>query len=145
MSRARAIIEGISPRELLKNVGGPPMPDEFVRQYLETALWSSNNDVVDPEGHGHPMDDDYGVEDFSERAREQATRECTEFWMKNWRDIEDDPSRAGHDFWLTRNGHGAGFWDGDWPEEAGERLSDAAKEFGEQNIYPNEEGEVEIL
>lgn len=22
--------------------------------------------------------------------------------------------RIGHDFWLTRNGHGAGFWDGDW-------------------------------
>lgn len=21
---------------------------------------------------------------------------------------------AGHDLWLTRNGHGAGFWDGDW-------------------------------
>ncbi len=22
--------------------------------------------------------------------------------------------QAGHDFWLTRNDHGAGFWDGDW-------------------------------
>ena len=28
-----------------------------------------------------------------------------------------DDTMGAHDFWLTRNGHGAGFWDGDWPEE----------------------------
>ena len=27
---------------------------------------------------------------------------------------DDELARAGTDFWLTRNGHGAGFWDGDW-------------------------------
>lgn len=42
----------------------------------------------------------------------------------------DEMGRAGHDFWLTRNGHGAGFGDGDWPEEAGEKLSEAARSFG---------------
>jgi hypothetical protein len=35
---------------------------------------------------------------------------------------------TGHDFWLTRNGTGAGFWDGDWFE--GEKLTEAAKAFG---------------
>jgi hypothetical protein len=44
-------------------------------------------------------------------------------------------SRAGHDFWLTRNGHGAGFWDGEWYKEVGERLTKASKAFGEVNIY----------
>ena len=28
----------------------------------------------------------------------------------------DQCERIGHDFWLTRNGHGAGFWDGDWDD-----------------------------
>jgi len=36
-------------------------------------------------------------------------------------------AQAGHDFWLTRNGHGAGFWDGDWPE-TGDALTEASKE-----------------
>ncbi len=35
------------------------------------------------------------------------------------------------DFWLTRNRHGAGFWDGDYPDGIGERLSDIAHGFGE--------------
>lgn len=43
--------------------------------------------------------------------------------------------QAGHDFWLTRNGHGAGFWDGDWTEPAATLLTDAAKKFGEYNLY----------
>ena len=38
---------------------------------------------------------------------------------------------AGHDFWLTRNGHGAGFWDGDWQEPAAAALTAAAHAFGE--------------
>jgi hypothetical protein len=36
---------------------------------------------------------------------------------------------AGHDFWLTRNGHGAGFWDRDLGE-IGERLTKASEAYG---------------
>ncbi len=42
--------------------------------------------------------------------------------------------QAGHDFWLNRNGHGAGFWDGDWPEPAATTLDAASKAFGEVNL-----------
>ena len=43
---------------------------------------------------------------------------------------------GGHDFWLTRNGHGAGFWDRSdcLPEDAGERLTDAAEKYGEVDL-----------
>lgn len=62
--------------------------------------------------------------------------QCAAFW----RAYEDlivaagvDPSQAGHDFWLTRNGHGVGFWDR--PEIYGEELADqltrASKACGE--------------
>lgn len=32
---------------------------------------------------------------------------------------------AGHDFWLTRAGHGAGYWDGDLPDDIGNALTAA--------------------
>jgi hypothetical protein len=47
---------------------------------------------------------------------------------------------AGHDFWLTRNGHGAGFWDGDWPEPLATVLTDAAHAFGELSPYVGDDG-----
>lgn len=42
--------------------------------------------------------------------------------------------QAGHDFWLTRQGHGSGFWDRDddtWSEPAREALTAACEHFGE--------------
>ena len=51
-----------------------------------------------------------------------------------------DMSHAGHDFWLTRNRHGAGFWDGDLPEDIGEKLTSASKAFGEFNLYIGDDG-----
>jgi hypothetical protein len=41
---------------------------------------------------------------------------------------------AGHDFFLTRNGHGAGFWDRGYPEDLGEALSEASRKFGEADL-----------
>jgi hypothetical protein len=38
-------------------------------------------------------------------------------------------SDAGHDFWLTRNGHGAGFWDRGLGV-TGQLLSEAARIYG---------------
>jgi len=60
--------------------------------------------------------------------------------MQNAADIAGECDRAGHDFWLTRNGHGAGFWDGDWPDDAGGRLTEASKKYGEFNLYVGDDG-----
>ena len=45
-----------------------------------------------------------------------------------------------HDFWYTRNGHGTGFWDGDY--ENGKVLTDIAQSFGEVETY---EGDDHLL
>lgn len=45
-------------------------------------------------------------------------------------------SQHGHDFALTRNGHGAGFWDRGYGV-AGELLSDAARVYGDYDVYVN--------
>lgn len=49
---------------------------------------------------------------------------------------EADAAQYGHDFWLTRNGHGAGFWDRRELEanELGERLTKLSKEFPEYDL-----------
>ena len=51
-----------------------------------------------------------------------------------------------HDFWLTGNHHGAGFWDGDYPEivdgkEVGDILTELAHSFGECDLLVTIEGE----
>lgn len=47
---------------------------------------------------------------------------------------------AGHDLWLTRNGHGCGYWDGDWPRGIAEGLDGLAREFGIFDLYIGDDG-----
>lgn len=110
--------------------------DPFVRQYLETALWSSlqDNDV--------PFDNDYDVNDFAPSAIIEATDDCNAFREANAADLAAtgaDDERNGHDFWLTRNGHGTGFWDRGYGD-VGKRLSDAAKACGTADVVVADNG-----
>lgn len=45
------------------------------------------------------------------------------------------------DFWLTRNGHGVGFWDRD-VGAVGDRLTKACKKFGETYLYVGDDGKI---
>jgi hypothetical protein len=99
--------------------------DEFTRQYIETALWASNDPHTE-----EPLDDNHDISDIAPETLERMVADAKKFQGENWEDIASDPSRAGHDFWLTRNGHGAGFWDGDWPEPAATRLTNASHAYG---------------
>ena len=53
-------------------------------------------------------------------------------------------SRFGYDFWLTRNGHGTGFWDRDEldDENVGERLATMTELFGPCNLYITDNGDI---
>jgi hypothetical protein len=78
---------------------------------------------------------------------DRIEKSCCEFMRRaeelcpevDWNDPEM-VTHAAHDFWLTRNGHGAGFWDGDWPDEVGRKLTALSKEFGEQWHYVGDDG-----
>lgn len=52
---------------------------------------------------------------------------------------------AAHDFILTRNHHGAGFWDGDWIAPWGDRLTELAHTYGEINCYVGDDGFIYSL
>ena len=119
----------------------------FARAYLVCALWSSNDNAT-PSG-GEPLDRNYHLSDLAPESLERAIADCAKFQEANAGDIgaaELDDDRAGHCFWLNRNGHGSGFWDeyfGSDPRRAAcDRLSDASKAFGESDLYVGDDGKL---
>src|SRR5258707_18221 len=101
------------------------MAETFLHAYLVCALWSSMDEST-PSG-GYPLDENYSVHDFAPEALKAMTSDCDEFQTANADLLVESgltDARAGHDFWLTRNGHGAGFWDRGLGE-VGRRLTDA--------------------
>ena len=114
--------------------------DRFTASYIEAALWSSTDEST-PAG-GEPMDANFGISDFAPETLERMKTDCASFQAQHWEDIQEDVERAGHDFWLTRNHHGAGFWDGDWPEDVDEKLTEASHSWGEMDLYVGDDGRV---
>jgi hypothetical protein len=50
---------------------------------------------------------------------------------------------VGHDLWLTRNGHGAGFWDRGLGD-VGDKLTAIAKRMGSKSLYVGDDGKIYI-
>ncbi len=96
--------------------------DRFIDSYLTSISWTQGYDQV-----GTDLDED---------CRREAIIDALAFFNRAWGAIGDDVvEQAAHDFWLSRNGHGAGFWDRDPAEYGGEynakRLQAWAESFGE--------------
>jgi hypothetical protein len=113
------------------------LADYFVRAYLSTALWSSTMMPEDSERSdcsyfSHGCD----VDDCSLETVIGALRDCTEFQNDNDGVLErsDHPTdRDAHDFWLSRNGHGAGFFDRGTDDA--DTLQNAARDCGSVDLY----------
>lgn len=112
------------------------VPAEMVGSYKETALWASTNE------QGEALDD--GEEELAQETLDAFLADCGAFLGEidglglAWRD-EMEWARLGHDFWLTRNGHGVGFWDRGLGE-LGDALSEAAKRQGSCDLYVGDDG-----
>lgn len=106
----------------------------FRDAYLTCALWSSIDD------DGNPMD--RGEFELAPGVAVALVNEGLKFFEAHYSDVEADPSQAGHDLWLTRNRHGAGFWDGDWPKDVGQRLTDLAHAAGGIDLYVGDDGMI---
>ena len=112
--------------------------DRFTTAYIEAALWSST-DESDGQG-GEPLDANYGLDDIAPETLARIISDCEAFQEANVDDIGGELEQAGHDFWLTRNGHGAGFWDGDWDDDIGQRLTEASDVYGTVDLYVGDDG-----
>ena len=49
----------------------------------------------------------------------------------------------GPDYWLTRNGHGVGFWDRGL-DDLGDRLTERAESEGEKHVFINDDNLLEF-
>ena len=119
------------------------MLDKFTEAYLECALWAS----TDPETE-RPLDRDYTVEDIDPESLSEMILDCRQFQEQNNDDLKeaanlryDAEAYAGHDFWLTRNGHGAGFWDRGLGK-VGQRLTETCKAWGSVDLMPDGNGKL---
>ena len=111
----------------------------FLDAYITCALWSSSD------GDSESLEQTGAEIDSNTVA--QMTLDCSRFLGDAQRAglldlVLSNFEQAGHDFWLTRNGHGAGFWDGDWPEAEGMQLTAISKTFKEVNLYVGDDGKI---
>lgn len=121
------------------------VPDDFFTAYLVAALWSSTDD------DGTPLDSNYTAADIAPESLDSALHDCAGFFQY-CEETGLDPlpdyghseyinaEMSGHDFWLTRNGHGAGYWDRGL--ETGDALSAAAETFGTSDVYVGDDGSL---
>lgn len=118
--------------------------DDFVSGYIETALATSCDE------DGCALDTKYERSDIDPATLAGMLEDCREFLTKCQSWLKEEyylrPHRmmqqAGCDFWLTRNRHGAGFWDGDWVKPAASELTRQAQEFGESYLFVTADGRV---
>jgi hypothetical protein len=152
--------EWVTPKaddDVLKTLGNiiagtlPEPLDAFTEAYITASLWSTNDEST-PSG-GEPLDDNYGVSDIAPEAMAKIKADCARFQEENRellekayetyvsRDGFSGAALAGHDFWLTRCGHGVGFWDRGLGE-IGKALTKASKAFGECWIEVGDDGQL---
>lgn len=117
--------------------------DQTVAAYLECALWAECCRGTATHDGCRGEDCDTALEDIDAEVSADAVRQATEdvsgFLSVATEDRPDvfdgmDPAQIGHDFYLTRNGYGAGFWDRGLGE-VGDYLTHWSKTFGSADFY----------
>jgi hypothetical protein len=115
--------------------------DEIVQGYFEAAVWTDLQESqaeVDPEA----------FEYFQKYDQSSSVKDVYNFLASHTDEVKKalqvyPAANFGHDFWLTRNGHGTGFWDREELKEIGvaDALSDVArKEFPERSFIVSDAG-----
>lgn len=116
--------------------------DTFTEHYAICALWSSTDDSNDQ--GGQPLDANYGLDDITAETLQRMAADCADF-QKACAQLLDESGQSaeqsGHDFWLTRNRHGAGFWDRGLGK-VGKDLTDMAHPYGECNLYVGDDQKI---
>jgi hypothetical protein len=117
--------------------------DDFIQGYIECALWSETD------SDGEYLDSNYDYDSITQESMLLIIAECKEFQETNkvlldqayklyQTNYEYSPeAMAGHDYWLTRNGHGAGFWDRGL-DTIGEQLTEACK-WQSRHLFANDD------
>jgi hypothetical protein len=109
--------------------------DSFTHAYLECAEWCG---VDEEEREAFELS---VSPKWSNEAIRKAIQDCDDFRSVVGSLLDGiDDEQAGHDFWLTRNGHGAGFWDRGLGK-IGDQLTKEAQVYGEVHVWFDAESE----
>ncbi len=122
---------------LNKNDGNYDSLSDFAKAYVEAMLFTNCDCGDDDEFKA----DRLGTSRLTRKSIAAIARDCDKFQQENAATIarvldhgERDLEGIAHDFWFTRQRHGAGFWEGEsrgYPGDTGDTLDAAAKAFGE--------------
>lgn len=98
----------------------------FIDAYFEAIDFTETGDTDQPES-GAELDTDF---------KRESIIDCLCFYSQVVCYLPSDTeAQAGHDFWLTRNGHGAGFWDKAEIYDRAVLLTTKAAVFGEAQAF----------
>lgn len=121
--------------------------DDFTRAYLACGLTLAE----DGEDEALAQVSTYDLPDETLKA---AKWDCDEFRAKaraagKGDYVEGDVTgysedQAAYDLWLTRNHHGAGFWDRGLEGNAGDVLTEIAHSMGEVDFYMGDDGKAHL-
>ena len=121
--------------------------EDITTHYLACLLWIMPGDD-DNENPG----DDISVHELSPDVWRVARNDCEQFCIACGPLFTDamkrtgyGPEQWGHDFVLTRNGHGTGFWDRDALGDMGRTISDKCgwrTPWPEKNLVIGADGAV---
>ena len=96
---------------------------DFLDQYIETAFWEAD---IEPQ-------------ELDEDCHREATIDCLAFLSRVGCYLNDDNRlQAAHGFYLSRNGHGAGFWQRTYDYTIGnyaDKFQAIAESFGPATYY----------
>ena len=119
--------------------------DDFTVAYIEAALWSSTDD------DGESLDR-FDVLDFADTTLCRIIEDCAKFqrvlglrFRAEGACLTALPAevQAGHDFWLTRNRHGVGFWETNhWDEYIGSVLTEGCRRLGGYELCVGDDGRL---
>lgn len=102
--------------------------NKSLESFIETALWSTLDYFDGDDNHNPPLDEKYSIHDINTEFLQECKDLIEKFLKKAepyFTEDEWSSSPIAHDLWLTIEGHGAGFWDGDY--EQGDKLTEIAK------------------
>lgn len=112
--------------------------NKFTEHFLIAGLWATNDD------NGDPLDDKYSIDDIDEESMKKADALCDKFRNEAGPLLDEiDDEQGGHDFFLTANRHGVGYWDRGLGE-VGEKLTEIAHKYGEIYFYVGDNGKIHI-
>lgn len=110
--------------------------NSVLESYLESLIWSSDEEF-----------DGYSIDDIDSNSIDKSRQDIIRFigLVESTPGAQEelnsyDEKSLGHNLALSRNGHGAGFFD-----DNNDILEDLARNFGEADLYAGDDGRLYIM